>query len=232
MLFDIILVVYFFLVCFVSAKKGFIRSLIEIIGYVFSMVTAYLLSGFTAEFIYAHFFREEIINQISGQISQIASAGSASEQLQIILSSVPSFNSLAQAFGVSVAQVGEELDTWLGQGTQQAAQSITDNIVRPIIVGIVQIFAIFILFMIISAVIRVIARLIDSSIGVFATNSVNHILGAALGFGKATIVMLVSCMVVALAVNIADEDVTDFFDTQMQSSVLFSAIYYNNPLYY
>lgn len=230
MLFDLFFLAYFLIVCITSAKKGFIRSLVEIIGFVIATILAYVLSRPIAEAIYVHFFRPTVVSAIAGQIGQITSAGSIADRMDIILGSVsPAFQELAGAFGVSVNTVGAQLSEWLGESAQQAAQTIADNIIGPIITGVSGIFIIFILFMVFSSLAKIAAKSINKLVGAISDNFVNKLLGGLLGAGKAMLVTMVFCTVLSICVCIADESFSAFFSEQMQSSFLFSAVYNSNP---
>lgn len=230
MILDLIFLAYFLLVCYVSAKKGFIRSLVEIIGFVLAAILAYWLSQSVAEYIYLHLFRPTVVSTVAGQLEQISSAGSIKEQMDIILSSAPPFfHEVAEAFGVSTYTIGMQLSSWLGEGAVSASQAIADGVIGPILTGISRIFILFLLFLMMAFLVKLAARFIDRLIGVFTGGLLNRLLGALLGAGKALLVTLVFCTLLSICVKIADGEFSSFFHSQMETSILFSAVYYTNP---
>lgn len=230
MVLDLIFLTYFILVCIRSAKKGFIRTLIEIIGFVIAAIFAYWLSQYIAQYFYQHAFRPSIVSAIAQQMEQITSAGSIKEQMDIILSAVsPLFGDVAGAFGISTYTVGEQLSTWLSEGAMPAAQAIADGVIGPIIVGISEVFIMFILFIILTAVIKRLAKLFDSLIGVITGGFINKLLGCLLGAAKALLVTLIVCNVLSVCVQMGDGGFGGFITSQLETSGVFSVVYYSNP---
>lgn len=230
MIFDLIFLAYFILVCARSAKKGFIRSLIEIIGFVVAAIFAYWLSQPIAQYIYQHFFRPSVVSAIAQQIEQITSAGSIKDQMDIILSAAPPiFHEVAGAFGVSTYSVGTQLSSWLSEGAMPASQAIADGVIGPLITGVSGIFIMFILFILFVILVKAIAKFFDNLIGIITGSFLNKLLGGLLGVCKALFVTLIICNVLSVCVQIADESFTSFFAAQMETSLLFSAVYYSNP---
>ncbi len=230
MVLDLILAGYFILVCFFAAKKGFIRSLVEIIGVVAAGVTAFWLSQYIAEVLYYHTFRSSVIASVSENLSKILSADSVSEQLSVILGSVPPFfQDVSESFGVTPYAVGNKLSIWLGQSSASASAAIADEIIGPVLIGVSRIFIVFILFSLLVFLVKILAAVIDKFIGVFTGGFLNKLLGAVLGAGKALMVTLIICIILNLWIKISDDSFTQFMENQLESSVLFSAVYQANP---
>lgn len=230
MVLDLIFVLYFILVCYFAAKKGFIRSLVEIIGFVAAVVVAFLLSQYFAEALYHYGFRSSIVASISENLSRISSADSVSEQLSIILGSMPPFfQEIAESFGVSPYSVGANLSTWLGQSNASASVAIADGVIGPVLIGVSRIFIVFILFFLLVFVVKIFAAIIDKFIGVFTGGFLNKLLGAMLGAGKVLVVALICCTALNVWVRISDGDFTRYLESQLESSILLSAVYNANP---
>ena len=74
-----------------AARRGFVRTVVQLIGFFISLFLANTLSGVAAEYTFSHFIQQGLTDKISEQIVSSGSADGFLQTLAAVLESIPSY---------------------------------------------------------------------------------------------------------------------------------------------
>ena len=192
---DIVLIVLVALATLVAAKKGLLWSLMNFAVVILSGTLARL----TAKPLSLLFYQQFLHQKISGELLRILPSGSVSGQIsdgiESILSELPMpIISIAKRYGIYPDFSG---------GTQVlTVEGIEQDYIVPIVTGVLTIIATVLLFVIFSAILKIIAGSINHSLTDRQKHkfigTTNTVLGAVLGAIKGVILVAVACVILNL----------------------------------
>ncbi len=222
---DLILILFFLFYVFRGYKKGLISSLFGLFGTIITLILSNILSTSIAAYLYDNFIRESIINSVVKEL-ETGSNGFISS-LQDTLNNLPVFlqNSLFNS-GVKV----NDLNQALRMDIYVAAKSVSD-LLRPVVVGILQLVVFVALFFIFKILFSFLSRTFDKLNRLPIMGNVNKMLGAGFAFLQAIVLIYILCTVIKLVSSFnSDIDMYIFNQANINSSLLFKCIYNFNPL--
>ena len=208
---DVIFVLIVAISIFIAMKKGFVRSLIEVIGYVLAVVLAFSFSGVVAEFLYDNFLNETIVNTIETAILQ-NSSNVINELPSYIKMLIPSsnadLNSVLQAGSINVETISEQVYVTI----------------RPIAVNVIKTIATFVIFAICLIISRILAKLLNSMFKGVVLGTANKLLGGVLGAVKGVVIGSVFSLCVYLATVLPSVSFLDFATDALYNSFICKSV--------
>lgn len=222
---DVILIAVFAAYVIFAAKKGFVRSLLELVAAVVSLFLAFQLSPVFAQGVYDSFVEESIVETLSEQIDENFDTMSVAEQTNAVIDAMPEFAvSLASSAGVDIdsikAQItGEKFDS------SNIAQSLVDNIAEPIVIGALTIVLFILLATLLLFGLKIVAMLISKLFENSVVGAMNTGLGAALGALKGAIVLVFVCTILRLVFSGGEGE----FSLAVNESFVVGLLDYVNP---
>lgn len=190
---DIILVAIFAAYVFFAAKKGFVRTLLELVAVVAAIFLSFQISPVISQTVYDGFVEKEIVATLEEQISENVDALSVTEKTNAVLDSIPDFAvSLAASAGVEISTIKEQISSQKID-SQNLAQSLVDKIAEPIVVGALTIIIFILLAVVLMIALKFVAKLVSKLFDIPLVKSVNRSLGGVLGAIKGVLVVIVIC---------------------------------------
>lgn len=190
---DIILVAIFAAYVFFAAKKGFVRTLLELVAVVAAIFLSFQISPVISQTVYDGFVEKEIVATLEEQISENVDALSVTEKANAVLDSIPDFAvSLAASAGVEISTIKEQISSQKID-SQNLAQSLVDKIAEPIVVGALTIIIFILLAVVLMIALKFVAKLVSKLFDIPLVKSVNRSLGGVLGAIKGVLVVIVIC---------------------------------------
>ncbi len=190
---DIVLVAIFAAYVFFAAKKGFVRTLLELVSVVAAIFLSFQISPVVSQTVYDGFVEKQIVTALEEQISENVDALSVSEKANAVLDSIPDFAvSLASSAGVEISTIKEQISSQKFD-SQNLAQSLVDKIAEPIVVGALTIIIFILLAVVLMIVLKIAAKYISKLFDIPLVKSVNRSLGGVLGAIKGVLVVIVIC---------------------------------------
>lgn len=203
---DFIVIGIVVLCSIMAAKKGFVRTLIELIGYILAIAVAISFSGVVADFVFDKFIEPASVTAIADIIEDKGTQA---------LESVPVFiKSITEKAGVNFA----ELENAVGTSSTETASEIVNTSLKPIAVSIVKSIAIVVLAVLLLIVVRFLARFVNSLFKGALLGSANKLLGAILGGAKGVIFAILFCVLVSFISSILKTDFLFFTQATIESS--------------
>ena len=216
---DIVLVAIVLITIFLSAKQGFIKVFLGLVGMVVALVCSLWISGIAAEFV----FNKAIATAISSSITQtVENVGTQSAEA--IVESMPeTLYSAAQMLNVDLnGLIKQGLSNTTNGSAQAISEALVENIAKPLVTSLVR----FIIFLILYILIIVLIKLITNTLNLVAKlpllSSANKLLGGVLGFVKGLVIVCIICFALNTCLQFLPNGLSVIDREALEASRIFS----------
>lgn len=190
---DIILIAIFAAYVFFAAKKGFIRTLLELVAVVAAIVLSFQISPVVAQSAYDGLVEKQIVSAVDEQINENVDSMSLADKANAVLDSIPEYAvSFASAVGVEISDIKDQISAEK-LDSENLAQSLVEKIAEPIVVGALTVIIFMLLAVVLIILLKLAAKYISKLFNIPIVKSLNKGLGGALGAIKGALVLLVIC---------------------------------------
>ena len=139
-LIDVCIVAVVVICAVISAKHGFVRTVIEIAGLIAAIWLTFAISGPLANSAYDKFIQPAIVNSVTEAAENAGAEGTAG-----VWEALPEFvKNNADKIGISKESFEENITSGISTGMESAVTSASQTVIKPIFVTILT----FILFFI------------------------------------------------------------------------------------
>lgn len=217
---DVLTVLVFIFVIYNAYKKGLLRAIIDLVGFIAAFVVSYVLSDPLGKWIDSAFLGK----YVHGSIEQLtASSGSTS---QAVL-----FKQFADKLPGDLANSLDHISSGLGSAGAKAMEGIVNSVTMPLASVLSRGFAFFILLALCLVAVSFIARLSDAVINIPVLGTINGLGGAVVGVFEAMLMMFFISTLLALLISVmalAKNPPITF--AQVNSTHIYKYVYAMNPL--
>ncbi len=203
-IFDVSVVVIFLGYIFIGIRKGFISVLLNLLALVLAFCMALFTSGGIAEAIYDNMISDAITEEKYGintlilssvlaeEIKNGTALGVITDIIDTVADSLPFFASdSTPQTGTEIGSVIEKIAVSMltTTHTDNLANRITDDIIRPVLLVPMRTLIFVIIFVIILVIVHLIARLFRTINHIPVIGGINKLFGAVAGFAQGAIVI-------------------------------------------
>ncbi|MBQ3137103.1 MAG: CvpA family protein [Clostridia bacterium] len=218
---DIIIIAVFVVTVIVSYKKGFFRSLFDLIGTLVSIIAARIVSSALATQGFDMFIRQPAKTTLTNTLGT-AGTTDYGAQVESAINSIPdSFSGIMNLIGIDKQAILEKVSaSELAQGN--LVDNIMENIVTPVGTAIIQFVLFVILAVVFTVVLKIAVRLLDFIIKKLpVVKSLNKGLGIVIGVIRGLLTVIIVSMLIGTVVSfIGNEEIID----AVNNSVIISAV--------
>lgn len=192
---DIILIAVFLLIVNAAAKKGFVKSLLELVAVLAAFFLAVQISPVLSQKVYDSLLEEKIISAIAEKVNETDFA----EKTESFVSEMPEFIiSASEAVGIDPQEVLGAITPQ--NGSKEAFVSeITEKIAEPFVTGALTALFFILSVCLLFALFKYFAQLISKAFKLPLVGTANKALGGALGAVKGVFVIIIAAAVLKLA---------------------------------
>lgn len=219
---DIASVFIFLIIVYKSYKLGFLRAVVQLVGYVASLFAALFLSVQIRDWLYNNIIRVKIISSVEG-IAESASSSAASSIVPFFMDSLPQvfFRPLVtKSFGSE-----EEIISYLEKTVDSAALSlgeiIADDIIGPIVSFCMTALFFVIIFIICIVIVNLISTLFKRFYAIPILGTLNSLLGGVIGLLKAPVILVVIGAIASLICTYSANEIDWFNSGLIEQTVIF-----------
>ncbi len=200
---DIIIVLVLLFFIWSSARRGFVRTVIDIVGYILAMFVAFSISGTIADAAYDNFVKPSMSSAIEEKLSE-GSGQSAEKAISDAFDNMPSVvTRAAENFGITKESTIEKYSGALQNGSASAAEAITDYVAGPVIISIFTGVALLIILITLMCIVHIIARAANGVMSrIPIVGWLNKVLGAVTGIIKGGLITILLCAVLIIVLNL------------------------------
>lgn len=210
-LIDLIVILIVVVIAVLSARKGFISSVLNIVAFAVSGVVSRIFAGPVAEYLYKTFLSERIISELY----EIMPNGSLEAELFEVVDGVMS--SLPEFFILTAKQFGLYPDLSSVQaGGHYTVEMIESTYVSAILCKVLTVVVLIVMFILLSFLLRTFISLINKAVSKekhTVIRKTNMFFGAAFGVIKGTVPAGVICAVLNIAAPVINNDILSEYVT-------------------
>ncbi len=217
-------IVLFFLIT--SAKKGFARTLVELVGFFLAIYLSTFLGSLLADALYKNTVEPKIVETVKISVEENADS-SIDTAVDNIWNELPKvITNSSSHFGIQADSVKKNISDKLSANVdiETIAKDTAENTLRPIFVSVVKSVISIILFAIFMFFVRILARIVNKIFKLPVIGGINTLLGAILGVGKGLIVAFAVCMLISFIVPISSGGFWIFTKANIDKTYIFKLI--------
>ena len=228
---DLIVVAIIALTVILSVKRGFVRSAVELAGFVLAVVLAFNLGPVLADTTYESVIREPVAKTVAGSLDS-AVGEQVTSLSDKVWSGIPSFiTSNAEKFGITRDVMDSSLNAVTSNNTADIALELTDKVVKPVAVAGLKVVYGFLIFIILAILAKILAKPINKLFSISFVGTLNRLLGAVLGLGKGIVYAILFCAIISIIVIFTDSGFLIFTKENIEASTVFKWLCELNPIY-
>ncbi len=194
---DLIVVAIILVTALISAKQGFVKAIIEVVGFVAAVLVAFSLSAPLADITYEKVIEPPILSSVSENAAQ-----STAHTADSVWESLPSFiTDNSEKLGITKEYIEQIVADSTLSSTDTALAEISQKAVKPVATGILETLYAVILIVVLLFVVKILARLLNKVFSFSVIGKLNRTLGGLLGVVKGLAIVLIFCEIVVLIIS-------------------------------
>lgn len=215
---DLIVLAIILFTVFMSAKRGFVRVALEVVGFIAAVFITFTISTPLGNITYDKIIEPPIVSSVSS-----AAGESTSQVVDKTWDSLPEFvKNNSEKIGISKEKIDKSIGENIGEGAEAAVKSASQNAVKPVVVRILSlIYSVFILIILLFLV-KILAKFINRLFSFSLVGKMNRVLGGILGIPKGIIIAIAFCLIISLAVSFTSGGFLIFTKDAIDNSWFFS----------
>lgn len=219
---DAIIVLIILVFAFLSAKKGFVRTLIEVVGFILAIVIALGLSTPIANGIYDTAVQPIVAKTVESAMSE--GSATANAAVDAVWNKMPAFLTESSFFDVTKENITSTITDEVAANTATVTNSISDSFVKPIVTKLLSVLISVILVVILLFVVKLLAKYINKLFTFSVIGDINRTLGGILGVVKGVAISVIFCLIISLILSFTKDGFLIFTYDAINSSYLFKFI--------
>ncbi len=208
---DLILVAIILLCIYISAKRGFVKVLIETVGFIAAIILAFTISSPLADITYDKIIEPPMIEAASNAVGENTETSA--------LEALPGF--IVNSFGDEISVFTEKIDQNLSQGTETAVRTASQQVVKPIATKLLGLLFTAILFLLLLIAVKFLAKFLNGIFSFSIIGNLNRTLGGVIGIIRGIIFVLIFCTVISIIISFTGKPFLIFSQENIQNTVLF-----------
>lgn len=213
----VVLIILFF--AFLSAKKGFVRTLVEVVGFVAAIIVALALSTPVADFAYDKAVEPVVTKTVEAAVSE--GAANANSAVDAVWNKMPTFLTESNFLNLSKESITATINEEVTTGTAELASTISDSFVKPAVTKLLSVLISVILVVVLLFVVKILAKYVNKLFTFSVIGDINKTLGGILGIVKGAAVAVVFCLVISLILSFTKNGFLIFTYDAINSSYIF-----------
>lgn len=219
-LLDLIIVAIITVTALLSAKRGFVRSAVELVGFLAAVWLAFTVSTPLAEMTYDKFLEPKIVSSVSDGAETTADG-----IIDGTWNALPEFiKKNSESIGLSKEKLSQSVSQEITNGSKGAVKATSQNAIKPVISQILGLLYSIIILIVAMIVVRLSARLLNKLFSFSIVGKLNRILGGVFGIAKGIITAILFCMIISLILSFNENGFWIFNKEITDNSYLFSKL--------
>ena len=224
---DLIIIAIILAIVVLSAKKGFISTLLDTFSMGIAAFASYKFCTPVAEWAYTSFLKDLVENRFEKALDEVSGGAAISGKIMAMIDGLPQS---AVKFAEATGFRKDVFAVSFGGGSfsnEQLVDKVVNEIGYDLMIGVSKIIAFIALFIVLSVVIKVLCKFFKKVNDLPLVGTLNAGLGGILGLAKGLVIVFAVCTVFYyISATIEDLTVQEAF----ANSKIYSFIIENNPV--
>lgn len=214
-LIDLIVVAIILFFVFTSARRGFVKVLVETVGFIAAVILAFTISTPLAETTYDKIIEPPVLKAAVNAVGESAEHEAWNALPDFLINNESAF------FGTTVNSFTEKITANMSEGIENAVTTASQEVVKPVASKIISLLYSIVLVIVLSVVVKFLARIINKLFSFSVVGSLNRTLGGVVGAVKGFIVAFILCAVVSLILSFTGKPFLIFSEDTINQTYLF-----------
>lgn len=214
---DLIIIGIIIVIALISAKHGFVRTMIEAFGFTAALILAFSVSKPLAAITYEKAIEQPILNSVTS-----VDNGNTEETVDALWESLPDFlTQNSKQFGISKENLKSSVSESTHGNLKSAVKDITEKTVKPAVVSILKTVYAVVIVLLLSLLVKILAKLINKAFSFKTVGKLNKFLGGLLGVVKGIITAFILCEIIVLLISFTDNGFWIFNNANIEKTIIF-----------
>ncbi len=192
---DAIIVVIFLLFIILGVKRGFVRSVLDLVGTLAAMLVSMWFSGIAAQWFFSTFLQESLTRQIAEALQ----AAPAADAADAVLSVVPEIlRGGLEAFGITSDAINQAV-----AGTSGQAAAAVVAVLSPMVVSVLRGLFALVLFVFLLVIFRILSGVVCRIFRLPVLRQLDKGLGILLGITQAVLITVLLCFCAQALISVS-----------------------------
>lgn len=192
---DAVIVVIFLLFIILGVKRGFVRSVLDLVGTLAAMLVSMWFSGIAAQWVFSTFLQESLTRQIAEALQ----AAPAADAAEAVLSVVPEIlRGGLEAFGITSDAINQAVAGTSGQ----AAEAVV-AVLAPMVVSALRGLFALVLFIFLLVIFRILSGVVCRIFRLPVLRQLDKGLGILLGVAQAALITVLLCFCAQALISVS-----------------------------
>ena len=192
---DAVIVVIFLLFIILGVKRGFVRSVLDLVGTLAAMLVSMWFSGIAAQWVFSTFLQESLTRQIAEALQ----AAPAADVAEAVLSVVPEIlRGGLEAFGITSDAINQAV-----AGTSGQAAAAVVAVLSPMVVSVLRGLFALVLFVFLLVIFRILSGVVCRIFRLPVLRQLDKGLGILLGVAQAALITVLLCFCAQALISVS-----------------------------
>lgn len=216
---DGIIIIILILCVFLSVKKGFIPTAIEVVGFIAALIIAFTCSSPLTSIIYDNFIEPSVFTTVEKTIDN--TTDKSFQAVDVVWEKMPEFITQNDFFSLSKEDVINEIESKSDETNEQLAYHISNTIIKPPITKIISVLISIIILSLLSVLVKLFARNIKKIYKNTVVGDADKLLGGLLGIVKGAFFSMCFCLIISLLLSFNEDGFLIFRYDLINSTYIF-----------
>lgn len=222
---DVIIIAIIAICIFLSAKHGFVRTLIEVVGFFAAFFIAFTISSPLADVTY-----DKIIGpSIATKVEETANSGVNAVSSALWDSFPDIIKNHSSYIGVSEQSFSDQVSNTFASGASDTAVKISQNVAKPLITKIVSAIYCTIIAIVLIILSKFLAKALNRLFNISIIGKINSALGGVIGVFKGLVFSFVFCVIISIIVLLSKNGFGIFTPENIETTYVFKLLYGFSP---
>lgn len=232
-LIDIIVIALSCAIVYFSAKKGFVRIFISVLGYVLAFIIATAISKPISAAVFDNMVKPAVVSNINKALPDTSGiterAAAVDQAVDEIFDNIPEFAAeYLENSGMSRGEIADSVDGIVSADTQSIAEGIVDALIKPLVINLLEMIVFLVLLTILTAAFRVVSKPLQRIKNIPLIGPLNSFLGGVLGILRASLTIYVLAAAAKMFVVLTGNSNEVLNETVISSTYIFNIFYKYN----
>ncbi len=215
-LIDVIIIAVIGVFVYVSARRGFVRVLIETVGFVAAVIISFTICTPLSNLTYDKIIEPPIITTASNEVHN-----SINEATDSIIDKLPDYlKDYLIKSGIKENLISQNEDK-IESGTYDFLADISQNKIKPVVTKIMATVYCAIILTVLLIAVKILARIFNKCFSIKQIAKLNTALGGLCGLIKGTAFVLIICFIIWLLIPITDNGIWIFSAQNIDKTYIF-----------
>ncbi len=219
---DLIVIAIIIITSLISAKKGFVRTIVEIVGFIAVILLANNVSPMLSQATYDKLIQPSIVDSI--EKIQIEDQIGESLGNKISEENIPKFVSILLGDNFKIEDFTASINENINNGVSEAVVEASQTVLKPLVTQILTLIYTLLIVVVAMIVVKFLAKFINKLFSFSLVGKVNKKLGAVLGAIKGIALAVIICSVITLAVSLTPNGIGFLNEATLESTIIFKLL--------